>query len=68
MIILTSFFITRKQKNVTKPDAKTARLDCRVHAEVKDAAVIAAKAENRSLASYVEVAITEKLKKEGFLK
>ena len=53
---------------MTKPIPKTARIDCRIQSDVKDAAVLAAQAANRSLASWVEVVLMEALKKAGYLK
>ena len=53
---------------MTKTDTKDARIDCRIRSEVKKAAVLAAQASNRSLASWVEVTLREKLEKTGYLK
>jgi predicted HicB family RNase H-like nuclease len=52
---------------MTKP-IKGARIDCRIRADVKEAAVLAAQAANRSLASWVETTLMEALKKAGYLK
>jgi predicted HicB family RNase H-like nuclease len=47
---------------------KIAQINWRVRPELKTAAEIAAKADNRTLTSLIEKLLTDYLKKKGFLK
>lgn len=47
--------------------AKTAAIGIRVEPELKDAIEVAAKAERRSVASYIENLIADDLEKKGLL-
>lgn len=53
---------------MTKPDTKTARIDCRIRSDTKEAAVKAAQEDNRSLAAWVENTLRKALEKAGYLK
>jgi hypothetical protein len=53
---------------MAKEAQKTARLMMRLRPEVKEAAERAAEDANRSLASFVETLLIERLKKTGHLK
>ena len=51
-----------------KKDLKTARFQIRMRPDVKEAAERAAADGNRSLASFIETLLIEKLRKSGHLK